>query len=184
MVGKPAARLGDTTAHGNPLGPGTCSPNVWIGRKPAWRGLSPAMVQQLLKTFQEVLERAAEVVASPSEVVRTERLKKMNETVAKMLSIMASADKHACAVIKLLIPDGQGVVINGSSTVLINGLPACRMGDTILETTSVNTIAAGEPTVWIGSGGTAPIDPSVANSISAYQAKQSEAEQKEKEKKS
>ena len=181
MMSKPAARLGDATAHGNPLSPGTCSPDVWIGGKPAWRGLSPAMVQQLLKIFQEVLKRAAEVVASPV-ALRAEPLKKMKEAVAEMLSIMASADQHACTVVKVVIPDGTGVVINGSSTVLINGLPACRMGDTILETTSVNTIAAGEPTVLIGSGATAPIDPSVANSIKDYQAKQSEAEGKEKDK--
>lgn len=36
---KPAARLGDQTAHGTPL-TGTASPNVLIGKKPAWRALS------------------------------------------------------------------------------------------------------------------------------------------------
>lgn len=35
---KPAARLGDQTAHGTPL-TGTASPNVFIGNKPAWRAL-------------------------------------------------------------------------------------------------------------------------------------------------
>jgi len=34
----PAARLGDATAHGTPL-VGNCSPNVMIGKKPAWRVL-------------------------------------------------------------------------------------------------------------------------------------------------
>lgn len=34
---KPAARLGDMTAHGGPLQPGTGSPDVFIGGKPAWR---------------------------------------------------------------------------------------------------------------------------------------------------
>lgn len=33
----PAARIGDLTAHGTPLGPGPGSPNVLIGGKPAWR---------------------------------------------------------------------------------------------------------------------------------------------------
>lgn len=33
----PAARLGDTTAHGTPLGPGPGSTNVLIGGRPAWR---------------------------------------------------------------------------------------------------------------------------------------------------
>jgi uncharacterized Zn-binding protein involved in type VI secretion len=37
MPGLPAARLGDQTAHGSPLAPGTGSPNVLIGSAPAWR---------------------------------------------------------------------------------------------------------------------------------------------------
>jgi uncharacterized Zn-binding protein involved in type VI secretion len=32
-----AARLGDATGHGSPLGPGPGSVNVLIGGKPAWR---------------------------------------------------------------------------------------------------------------------------------------------------
>lgn len=36
---KPAARLGDQTAHGTPL-TGTASPNVFIGNMPAWRALA------------------------------------------------------------------------------------------------------------------------------------------------
>ncbi len=32
-----AARLGDQTSHGTPLGPGPGSANVMIGGKPAWR---------------------------------------------------------------------------------------------------------------------------------------------------
>lgn len=33
----PAARVGDPTSHGTPLGPGPGSPNVLIGGIPAWR---------------------------------------------------------------------------------------------------------------------------------------------------
>jgi uncharacterized Zn-binding protein involved in type VI secretion len=33
----PAARLGDTTSHGTPLGPGPGCPTVLIGGAPAWR---------------------------------------------------------------------------------------------------------------------------------------------------
>ena len=33
----PAARTGDPTSHGTPLGPGPGSPNVLIGGMPAWR---------------------------------------------------------------------------------------------------------------------------------------------------
>lgn len=36
-MGQPAARLGDLTSHGTPLGPGPGSPTVLIAGKPAWR---------------------------------------------------------------------------------------------------------------------------------------------------
>ena len=36
-MGQPAARVGDLTSHGTPLGPGPGSPTVLIGGMPAWR---------------------------------------------------------------------------------------------------------------------------------------------------
>jgi uncharacterized Zn-binding protein involved in type VI secretion len=36
-MGQPAARLGDQTSHGSPLGPGPGCPTVLIGGSPAWR---------------------------------------------------------------------------------------------------------------------------------------------------
>lgn len=36
-MGMPAARIGDLTSHGTPLGPGPGCPTVLIGGKPAWR---------------------------------------------------------------------------------------------------------------------------------------------------
>src|SRR6185436_1576163 len=39
-MGQPAARLGDTTSHGTPLGPGPGCPTVLIGGQPAWRATS------------------------------------------------------------------------------------------------------------------------------------------------
>jgi uncharacterized Zn-binding protein involved in type VI secretion len=62
----------------------------------------------------------------------------------------ALADFHACPIVKVLVPDVGGVVIKGSMTVLINNLPAARMGDMIVEATSVNAIVLGEFTVLIG----------------------------------
>jgi uncharacterized Zn-binding protein involved in type VI secretion len=38
----------------------------------------------------------------------------------------------------------------GSMTVFINGLPAARQGDMIIESGPPNTIAAGAPNVLIG----------------------------------
>ncbi|MBV1800624.1 PAAR domain-containing protein [Siccirubricoccus sp. G192] len=38
-MGQPAARLGDPTSHGTPLGPGPGLPSVLIGGQPAWRAV-------------------------------------------------------------------------------------------------------------------------------------------------
>src|ERR1051325_951099 len=38
----PAARVGDSSAHGAPLAPGPGSTTVMIGGMPAWRGVSAA----------------------------------------------------------------------------------------------------------------------------------------------
>jgi uncharacterized Zn-binding protein involved in type VI secretion len=36
-MGRPAARIGDMTSHGTPLGPGPGCSTVLIGGRPAWR---------------------------------------------------------------------------------------------------------------------------------------------------
>lgn len=94
-----AARVGDMTSHGSPLGPGTGSTNVLIGRMPAWR---------------------------------------------------ATVDTHACPLVTGVVPHTGGVVARGSTTVRINGLPAARQGDSIVESGPPNAIAAGCLTVIIG----------------------------------
>ena len=150
MAGRPAARLGDMTAHGSPLSPGTGSPNVLIGKKPAWRGLPTAAVGQLLESAKNAAESAVKVVAATNEIERAKNLANIAEEASSMAQTMGSTDQHACPIMKGPVADGTGVVIDGSLTVLINGLPACRMGDTIQEITSVNKIAVGSPTVLIG----------------------------------
>jgi uncharacterized Zn-binding protein involved in type VI secretion len=47
-MGQPAARLGDQTGHGTPLGPGPGSPTVMIGGLPAWRAGSDTHVCPLV----------------------------------------------------------------------------------------------------------------------------------------
>lgn len=150
MPGKAAARLGDMTAHGTPLAPGPCSQNVFIGKKPAWRGLPTASVGQLTSSAQNATRSLSQATTATNEAERAKHLQQVAQETANMTQIMAYTDQHACPVVKAFVPDGNGVVIDGSQTVLINGLPACRMGDTIQETTSVNKITTGEPTVLIG----------------------------------
>ena len=159
-MGKLAARLGDMTAHGSPLQPGLGSNNVLIGGKPAWRGISAAQAAQLANLFKQGTENIAKAQLKATAAKGTpgaaaaelNHINTIKESAANMAKLMASfaADQHLCPVVSVVIPHGSGVVINGSSTVLINGLPACRQGDTIQETTAINTIALGEPTVLIG----------------------------------
>ena len=98
-MGLPAARVGDQTSHGTPLGPGPGSVNVMIGGKPAWR---------------------------------------------------VGSDMHTCPLVTVLVPHVGGTVAVGSTSVMINGIPAARQSDQIVESGPPNAIALGEPTVLIG----------------------------------
>ena len=62
----------------------------------------------------------------------------------------ATSDFHTCPLVSGTVAHGGGVVAMGSATVLINNLPAARMGDTVVEATAPNAITLGEPTVIIG----------------------------------
>jgi uncharacterized Zn-binding protein involved in type VI secretion len=61
-----------------------------------------------------------------------------------------AGDLHVCPLVSGTVPHSVGAVALGSTTVLINGLPAARMGDKIVETGPTNAIAAGCLTVLIG----------------------------------
>lgn len=98
-MGQPAARVGDQSSHGTPLGPGPGSVNVLIGSKPAWR---------------------------------------------------ATSDTHVCPLFDGPKPHVGGIVAVGSTSVLINNLPAARQGDQVVEAGAPNAIVLGEPTVLIG----------------------------------
>jgi uncharacterized Zn-binding protein involved in type VI secretion len=62
----------------------------------------------------------------------------------------ATSDFHVCPLIDGVKPHVGGIVAVGSITVLINGLPAARQGDQIVEAGAPNSILLGEPTVLIG----------------------------------
>ena len=98
-MGQPAARVGDMTSHGSPLGVGPGSTDVFIGSMPAWR---------------------------------------------------AGVDMHTCPLVSGTVPHVGGTVAVGSSTVFINGFPAVRQGDSIVEAGPPNAISMGLPTVLIG----------------------------------
>lgn len=122
--------------------------------------MSAAAVAALLAAVKKAAEDVAKAQAAATAAQGTPAgpaaqanvAKTAAEGVARIASMLAGsgADNHACPIVKVVIPDGPGVVISGSQTVLINGLPACRMGDTLQEATAVNSVAAGLPTVMIG----------------------------------
>jgi uncharacterized Zn-binding protein involved in type VI secretion len=62
----------------------------------------------------------------------------------------ALSDSHVCPLSDGPKPHVGGVVMQGSTSVWIGGLPAARQGDTIVEAGAPNPIAAGAPNVLIG----------------------------------
>lgn len=165
MPGKPAARVTDNVMHPAPpmlsLGPG--SSNVFIRSLPAWRGV-PSGVAGALQSAKQISDatikaaEAATVAAAgtpgaPAAKAAEEATKAAAAAqMGSMITSMAGgADVHTCTTPLPIPPHGPGVVIDGSQTVFVNGLQACRMGDTILEAVGPpNKIVKGEPTVIIG----------------------------------
>jgi uncharacterized Zn-binding protein involved in type VI secretion len=161
----PAARITDNVVHPLPpvLSPGPGSPNVLIGFLPAWRGipLAATAALQAAKTSADIAVQAAVAATAAAagtpgapaayaaeQATKTAVLSSMSSAIT---SAAAGADIHMCATPSPVPPHGPGVVINGSATVMINNLPACRLGDTIMEALGPpNTIAKGEMTVIIG----------------------------------
>ncbi|MDR3618420.1 MAG: PAAR domain-containing protein [Paludisphaera borealis] len=164
----PAARVGDPVAHPLPpvLGPGPGSVNVLIGNQPAWRGMPLAAAAGLMAakaasdltvaTAVTASTAAAGTPGAPAAVAAETAAKQAatSSMTAAMSGAGAGADKHMCATPfppTVPLPHSQGMVITGSMTVMINNLPACRAGDTILECMGPpNSIAMGLPTVLIG----------------------------------
>lgn len=73
-----------------------------------------------------------------------------NVLIGGMPAWRALSDFHACPLLTVLVPHVGGVVSMGSTTVLINNLPAARAGDIIAEGGPPNSIVMGAPTVQIG----------------------------------
>jgi uncharacterized Zn-binding protein involved in type VI secretion len=175
----PVARLGDNVLH--PLPPvltGNPALTVIIGYQPTWKGIPLALAagvqaaQQASESAIQTAEtaalvaEAAAVVAAPTpggpaaataaatarataESLKAASAAAMSGTIGAAAA--GGASMHACTVPWPLPPHGPGVVIDGSSTVMIENMPACRMGDTIVEAIGPpNKIVMGCPTVIVG----------------------------------
>lgn len=162
----PAARLSDNVTHPLPplLGPGPGAPTVMIGFLPAWRGIPLAAVAALqsaktaadtaIKIAEAATVAAAGTPGAPAAYA-AEQTAKSTALAAMSAAIngaaAAGADVHMCTTPSPVPPHGPGVVIDGSATVMIMNMPACRMGDTLLEAIGPpNKIARGEMTVIVG----------------------------------
>lgn len=134
-----------------------------IGFLPAWRGILAAAVPALqsAKAAADAAITAAEAATAaaagtpglPAAKAAEEATKAaMGASMsAAIMSAAGGADIHSCCTVLPLTPHGPGVVIDGSQTVVINHLPACRQGDTVLESLGPpNKIAMGLQTVIIG----------------------------------
>lgn len=161
----PAARITDPVMHPLPpvLTPGPGSMNVLIGFLPAWRGIpaAAAAALQAAKQASDIGIQAAEAATmaaagtpggpaayAAEQAAKTAALAALSATISGMAGM---SDIHACTTPSPVPPHGPGVVIDGSATVMINNMPACRMGDTIIEPLGPpNKIMKGEMTVIIG----------------------------------
>jgi hypothetical protein len=145
------------------LNPGPGSPNTLIGFLPAWRGVpaAAAAALQAAKQVSEATIRTAEAATVAAAGTPGAPAAKAAEEATKaaaaaamggLISGMAAgADIHICPIPLPIPPHGPGVVIDGSQTVLINNLPACRLGDTVLEAVGPpDKIVLGCMTVIIG----------------------------------
>jgi uncharacterized Zn-binding protein involved in type VI secretion len=137
--------------------------DVIIGFLPAWRGIPAAAAAglQAAKAASDATIQAAEAATvaaagtpgapaayAAEQTAKSAALAALSGTIS---SLAGMSDIHACMTPSPVPPHGPGVVIDGSATVLINNMPACRMGDTILEPLGPpNKIMKGETTVIIG----------------------------------
>jgi uncharacterized Zn-binding protein involved in type VI secretion len=151
---------------------------VLIAGQPAWRALPATAAAGLqgpkrtgdatIKAAEAATLAAAGTPGAPAALANEQAIKAnvgaamaalIASTVASAAAAVAAQqpavpgtpDVHTCSTPLPLPPHGPGVAIEGSATVLINGLPACRQGDTLLEALGPpNSIALGCPTVIIG----------------------------------
>lgn len=73
-----------------------------------------------------------------------------NVFIGGMPAWRSNVDFHACPVTSGLVPHVGGMVQMGSTSVLINNVPAASQGDVIVENGPPNTIVSGCQTVLIG----------------------------------
>jgi uncharacterized Zn-binding protein involved in type VI secretion len=196
-MGKPAARITDSVSHPIPpvLTGGPGSPNVLIGGLPAWRGVPAAVgasIQSVRKATDAVIKSVESVTAGTAGTPAYPAAKAAEDAtkasiaiaVGSLISSLAGiADKHFCSTPLPIPPHGPGVVVDGSTSVIINGLPACFLGNTVVEAVGPpNKITMGCPTVLIGTGPAANVSVDTSAISAQIEAKANKAAEEAKQK--
>ena len=153
-----AARVTDITIHGTPFVPGTGSPDVLVGNLPQLRAMSPAAVAAFVALVAQIAvnaQKLATALTTNNAPAALQAANKLKDQVPDAIKMVGAMDKIVCPMLLLKIggpPNGPGVIIGGSTTVQINGLPAGRQFDQIREVLALdpNMVAVGFPTVQIG----------------------------------
>lgn len=165
----PTARVTDFVTHPFPPvltgSPGAVT--VLVGFLPAWRGLpagSCPAIQQAKDASDKILDdlKAKKIAAAGTPgapaAIAAEKAGQLAALASMGAMITAAAgggtDIHMCLGIPPVpfgVPHGPGIVMDGSKTVMINSMPACRLGDTVTEAIGgPNKIVMGCMTVIIG----------------------------------
>jgi uncharacterized Zn-binding protein involved in type VI secretion len=143
------------------LTPGPGSPKCMIGYLPAWRAVpvgaaaaiqSAKQAADLVVAAAEAATKAAAGTPAAAAAYAAEQATKAS-ILASMSSMMSAsgADLHACTTPTPVPPHGPGVVLQGSTTVMIDNLPAARQGDQVIEPLGPpNAITMGCTTVIVG----------------------------------
>lgn len=123
---------------------------------PAAAGTAGSMVGTLNATNAALSATWATASVVPggqpaANIAYTEGIKAAAAASAVMAAMAGISDMHVCPIPVPIPPHGPGFVTKGSSTVVINKLPAARQGDQVMEACGgADPIAMGCPTVQIG----------------------------------
>jgi uncharacterized Zn-binding protein involved in type VI secretion len=139
---------------------------VIIGNMPAWLALPTgagaalqafnAAADATMKLLESATKAASGTPGAPAAVTaETAGKAALAASASSLGASMAAtgASMHMCPIPTppIPVPHGPGYVIDGSQTVMINNLPASRLGDTVMETLGgPDKIILGEMTVIIG----------------------------------
>jgi uncharacterized Zn-binding protein involved in type VI secretion len=128
-----AARVGDTTGHGTPLGPGPGSPTVMIGKMPAWRALPGGIggaVEAASNAMQSFMSLPSPVITPPSVQVQLVQIQQGFSQAASAAAAKGNPAGVAAASAAMAIVTTANISLTAAWTVasaVPGGLPAANV---------------------------------------------------------